>query len=119
MRMSEALLLKPIRSRVFRRRMRARVSALAAAMRRPVGQTLLRERLDELVATFDVSTIEPDPLQLVLRYSEPLDQEVVGLIAAAFAYGRADIIVANIGTVLARMSASPYLYLLSFDRKEA
>src|SRR5947207_3380186 len=78
-----------------------------------------RERLDELVATFDVSTIEPDPLQLVLRYSEPLDQEVAGLIAAAFAYGRADIIVANMGVVLARMSPSPYQYLLSFDRREA
>ncbi len=88
-------------------------------MLRPVGQMLLRERLDELVATFDVSTIEPDPLQLVLRYSDPLDQEVAGLVAAAFAYGRADIIVANIGTVLVRMSPSPYQYLLSFDRREA
>ena len=51
-------------------------------MLRPVGQTLLRERLDRLVATFDISTIEPDPLQLVLRWSDPLDQEVAGLIAA-------------------------------------
>jgi len=88
-------------------------------MLRPVGQNILRARLDELVATFDVSTIEPDPLQLVLRYSEPFDQEVAGLIAAAFAYGRAEIIVANIGVVLARMSPSPYQYLLSFDRREA
>ena len=88
-------------------------------MRRPVGQTRLRERLDELVETFDVSTIEPDPLQLVLRYDDPLDQEVAGLVAAAFAYGRADIIVANIGAVLARMRPSPYRYLVSFDRDEA
>ncbi len=88
-------------------------------MRHPVGQALLRARLDALVATFDVSTIEPDPLQLVRCYSDPLDQEVAGLIAAAFAYGRADIIVANIGTVLARMTPSPYRYLVSFDPKEA
>src|SRR5438067_12647860 len=88
-------------------------------MNRPVGQALLRDRLDELVATFDISTIEPDPLQLVLRYRHPLDQEVAGLVAAAFAYGRADIIVANIGTVLARMTPSPHQYLLSFDRREA
>ena len=72
-----------------------------------------------LVATFDVSTIEPDPLQLVLRYDDPLDQEVAGLIAAAFAYGRAEIIVANIGTVLARMTPSPYRYLAAFERGEA
>jgi len=58
-------------------------------------------------------------VQLVLRYTDPLDQEVAGIIAAAFAYGRADIIVANIGVVLARMTPSPYRYLASFDRKEA
>ena len=86
--------------------------ALAGVKRRkPVRAELLKERLDQLVATFDVSTIEPDPLQLVLRYDDPLDQEVAGLIAAAFAYGRADIIVANIGVVLARMKPSPYRYL--------
>src|SRR5438477_3045151 len=119
MRMSEALLLKPIRSRVFRRRMRARVSALAAAMRRPVGETLLRERLDALVATFDVSTIEPDPLQLVLRYEDPRDQEVAGLLAGAFAYGRADIVVRNVGHVLDRMMPSPYEYLVNFAPAEA
>jgi uncharacterized protein (TIGR02757 family) len=88
-------------------------------MRRPVSQSFLRERLDALVAAFDISTIEPDPLQLVLRYRDPLDQEVAGLVAAAFAYGRAEIIVANIGVVLARMTPSPYRYLQTFDAKEA
>lgn len=86
---------------------------------KPVRAELLKQRLDELVATFDVSTIEPDPLQLVLRYRDPLDQEVAGLIAAAFAYGRADIIVANIGVVLTRMKPSPYRYLKTFDKTEA
>ena len=80
---------------------------------------MLRERLDALVATFDVSTIEPDPLQLVLRFDDPLDQEVAGLIAAAFAYGRAEIIVSNIGRVLAAMAPSPYRYLAAFDRADA
>jgi len=87
--------------------------------RKPVRSELLKERLDQLVATFDISTIEPDPLQLVLRFDDPLDQEVAGLIAAAFAYGRADIIVANIGVVLARMKPSPYRYLKTFDAREA
>ena len=64
--------------------------------RRPVQGVLLKERLDTLVATFDVTTIEPDPLQLVLRYRDPRDQEVAGLVAAAFAYGRAETIVANV-----------------------
>lgn len=89
-------------------------------MRRPVARPeVLRERLDALVATFDVSTIEPDPLQLVRRYSDPLDAEVAGLLAAAFAYGRADIVVANVGAVLAKMRPSPYAYLKNFDPSEA
>jgi uncharacterized protein (TIGR02757 family) len=86
--------------------------------RKPVAPALLKERLDALVATFDVSTIEPDPLQLVLRYDDPRDQETAGLIAAAFAYGRAETIVANIGAVLAKMRPGPYAYLASFDAKE-
>jgi uncharacterized protein (TIGR02757 family) len=87
--------------------------------RKPVEADALARRLDVLVDTFDVSTIAPDPLQLVLRYDEHRDQETAGLIAAAFAYGRADIIVSNIGSVLARMKPGPYRYLSSFDEAEA
>lgn len=87
--------------------------------RRPVRGEVLKSRLDALVETFDVTTIAPDPLQLVLRHSDPLDQEVAGLIAAAFAYGRADVIVANIGAMLAKMRPSPYRYLVKFDQAEA
>jgi hypothetical protein len=92
---------------------------LANLMRRPVRGELLRERLDALVATFDISTIAPDPLQLVLRYDDPRDQEIAGLIAAAFAYGRADIVVANVGGVLDRMQPSPFAYLSTFNRAGA
>jgi uncharacterized protein (TIGR02757 family) len=85
----------------------------------PVRAEALRERLGVLVETFDVSTISPDPLELARRFEQPLDQEVAGLIAAAFAYGRANIIVANIDTVLARMRPSPFAYLQKFDEAEA
>jgi uncharacterized protein (TIGR02757 family) len=84
----------------------------------PVRGEKLRQRLDTLVATFDARTIEPDPLQLVLRYEDPRDQEVAGLLAAAFAYGRADIVVANVGRVLDRMAPSPWLYLATFTPAE-
>jgi len=86
---------------------------------RPLRQELLRERLDALVATFDISTIEPDPLQLVHRYTIPYDQEVAALIAAAFAYGRADIVVRNAGAVLEAMGPSPHDYLKTFEKREA
>src|SRR5438309_3428036 len=88
-------------------------------MKRPVSTEMLRERLDALVATFDISTITPDPLELVLRYNDPRDQEVAGLLAAAFAYGRADIVVANVGGVLDRMQPSPFAYVASFKRPRA
>ena len=78
----------------------------------------LRQRLDTLVETFDISTITPDPLELPLRYRNPLDQEVAALLAAAFAYGRADIVVANVSWILERMAPSPYEYLHAFDRDE-
>ncbi len=87
--------------------------------RRPVQHEVLREKLDALVSTFDISTITPDPLELVLRYTNPLDQEVTGLIAAAFAYGRADTVVANVSRVLNRMQPSPFAYLTTFERTEA
>jgi uncharacterized protein (TIGR02757 family) len=86
--------------------------------RMPIRGEMLRQRLDALVATFDVSTIEPDPLQLVLRYDDPRDQEIAGLLAGAFAYGRADIVVRNVARVLDRMLPSPYEYLVNFDRAE-
>jgi uncharacterized protein (TIGR02757 family) len=88
-------------------------------VRKPLRGALLRERLDALVATFDVTTIEPDPLQLVRRYDDPRDAEVAGMLAAAFAYGRAEVVVANVGAVLAKMRPSPYAYLATFDRNEA
>lgn len=88
------------------------------ARTRPLRQEVLRERLDHLVATFDVRTISPDPLEVVLRYSAREDQEIAGLLAAAFAYGRAEIVVANVGRLLDAMTPSPFAYLSRFDPVE-
>lgn len=79
----------------------------------------LRARLDQLVATFDLATISPDPLELPRRYASDDDQEVAGLIAAAFAYGRASHIVTNIGAVLEAMGPSPAAYVRALDAGEA
>ena len=87
---------------------------------RPIrNEALLRERLEQLVATFDLTTLSPDPLEVVRRYDDPLDQEVVGILAAAFAYGRADIVVRNVTGVVEAMKPSPFRYLQTFDRKRA
>lgn len=80
--------------------------------RNPVrNRALLARRLDELVETFDIATIAPDPLELVHRYTDPLDQEIAGILAAAFAYGRAELIVDHVGAVLEAMGPSPFAYV--------
>ncbi len=52
--------------------------------------------------------VHPDPLEFVLRFREPADQEVAGLIASGMAYGRVGQILNSLEkvfTVLARPSA--------------
>lgn len=81
---------------------------------------MLRERLNQLADSFDLSHLSPDPLELVRSYDDPLDQEVVGLLSAAFAYGRAEIVVRNVGALLDQMAPSPWSYLTEeFVRAEA
>ena len=83
------------------------------AHRKPVSRReVLRARLDELVATLDFTHLTPDPLELPHRYDEPADREAAAFLAAAFAYGRADIAVRNVGAVLDRMTPSPARYLV-------
>lgn len=91
------------------------------AYRIPVQRReILRAKLDELVSTFDLSTISPDPLEVVRKFDDPLDREVSGILAAAFAYGRADIVVRNVSGVLEAMGPSPHGYLArEFDPAEA
>jgi uncharacterized protein (TIGR02757 family) len=82
------------------------------AHQKPVRRReILRQRLDTLVATFDFSHLTPDPLELAYRYREAADREVAGFLAACFAYGRADVVVRNVGGVLDRMDPSPSRFL--------
>ncbi len=59
--------------------------------------------------------IHPDPLEFVLKYSDPLDQEVVGLIASSLAYGRVQQILASVQSVIGPMGASPRQFILDTD----
>lgn len=47
--------------------------------------------------------VYPDPLTAVLRFSDPADQEVVGLIAAALAFGNVKTILRSVDSVLAQL----------------
>ncbi len=48
-----------------------------------------------------------DPIELVHRYSDPRDVEVSGLLAAALAYGRADLFKPKVDGLLKQMGRSP------------
>lgn len=82
-------------------------------------RSLLSTRLIELSGNFTLDSISPDPLEVVRDQTDPLDQEVVGLLAAAFAYGRADIVVRNVRGIVDAMTPSPYLYVERFRRDRA
>ncbi len=51
--------------------------------------------------------VAADPIGLVKRYSDPRDIEVSGLLAAALAYGRADLFMPKVDGLLKQMGRSP------------
>ncbi len=55
--------------------------------------------------------ISPDPLEVLYFYEDPLDREVVGLIASSLAYGRVPQILKSVGNVLKAMGPSPRGFL--------
>jgi uncharacterized protein (TIGR02757 family) len=55
--------------------------------------------------------IHPDPLEFVWRYKSAADREVVGLIAACFAYGNVTQILKSVEKVLTPMGKSPAAWI--------
>lgn len=73
--------------------------------------------LDALDARLDrAARIAADPVELPRRWSDPLDQEVAALFAAALAYGRADVFKPVLERVLAEMGPSPAAFVRAFVR---
>jgi uncharacterized protein (TIGR02757 family) len=67
----------------------------------------LRRRLDALYLHYDHRFVEPDPLQFVRAQSTPADREVVGLLAAALAYGNVIQIKRSIAAALEALGPHP------------
>jgi uncharacterized protein (TIGR02757 family) len=76
---------------------------------------MLKERLDRLYRTFDGGYLRTDPLHFLYRYSDPGDQEVVGLIASCLAYGRVDQIAGILESVLGTMGEHPLAFTSGFE----
>lgn len=86
--------------------------------RRSRPSTLLKERLDELYASFDAGYINTDPIQFPHRFTDPLDIEVAGLIATALAYGNVASIRRNLEKIFSILGPRPSESLLSMKPDE-
>ena len=79
-------------------------------------QPRLKEPLDRLYREFDwAARAEQDAIRYPLRYPDPADREVAGLLAACMAYGRVDLFGPWVDWALARMGESPHRFVLGFD----
>jgi uncharacterized protein (TIGR02757 family) len=56
-----------------------------------------------------------DPVSLPHRYTDPRDVEVAGLLAASFAYGRADLFLPKVTRLLEAMGRSPSAFVRRLD----
>jgi uncharacterized protein (TIGR02757 family) len=80
----------------------------------------LKERLDALYASFNCVDSATDPIQIVRRFADPADREVVGFCAAALAFGRVASVLQSIERLVAVMGSSPAAFVRGFSpRRDA
>jgi len=75
----------------------------------------LKPVLDQLYAQYDRPHAVDDPIDIVRRFDDPADREVVAFIAAGLAFGRVAGIVQSVERLLAVMRPSPAAFLATFD----
>ena len=76
------------------------------------GKMIQKEQLESLYAKYNHREyVHPDPLEFLYRYESLEDRELVGMVAAALAYGRVAQIINSVSIVLDRMGPSPYQFL--------
>jgi uncharacterized protein (TIGR02757 family) len=75
----------------------------------------LKAALDTLYTSYNAADSATDPIQIVRRFRNPADREVVGFCAAALAFGRVASVLQSIERLLAVMGPSPAGFAASFD----
>jgi uncharacterized protein (TIGR02757 family) len=74
----------------------------------PADLERYRAVLDEHYAAYNRRQfVHPDPLEFVLAFDDPAEQEIVALIAGSLAYGRVEQIRRSVFAVLRRMESGP------------
>jgi uncharacterized protein (TIGR02757 family) len=83
--------------------------------RRAGSDVRLRGQLDRLYAAYDEADAVADPVQIVRRYPQPEDREVVGFLAAALAFGRVASVMQSVERVCAALGREPADAIRRFD----
>jgi uncharacterized protein (TIGR02757 family) len=83
--------------------------------RRQTDYDLLKPALDRLYASFNAPDAALDPVQIVRRYRDVRDREVVGFVAAGLAFGRVASVMASIGAVCDVIGPSPAAFVTGFE----
>ena len=82
-------------------------------MRSDFGQ--LKARLDAQYASFNHAESATDPIQIVRRFKNPADREIVGFCAAALAFGRVASVLHSIERLVVLMGPSPAAFVRAFE----
>ncbi|MFQ5840311.1 MAG: TIGR02757 family protein [Candidatus Methylomirabilales bacterium] len=80
------------------------------------SQGTLAVTLERLYRTYDLTYLQTSALKFPHRYARPNDQEVVGFLAAALAYGRVECFTPVLDRFLALLGPSPAAFVRNFDR---
>jgi uncharacterized protein (TIGR02757 family) len=81
----------------------------------PIPVNRLATRLDRLYDAYNREDSAADPVQIVRRYADPRDQEVIGFCAAALAFGRVQSVLNTVNTLAGALGPSPAAWLRRFD----
>ena len=75
----------------------------------------LRQRLDTLYQDYNRDNAVADPIQIVRRYTDPADIEVIGFCAAALAFGRVASVLNTVDTLARTLGPAPAAFVRRFD----
>lgn len=73
-----------------------------------------KEKLEALYSAYNRRCyVHPDPLEFLYGFPDPLDVEIVGILASSLAYGNVKQILRSVSLVLTKMGACPSAFLLN------
>jgi uncharacterized protein (TIGR02757 family) len=75
----------------------------------------LKTGLDALYTRFNCVDSASDPIQIVRRFSNPADREIVGFCSAALAFGRVASVLQSIERLLVLLGPSPAAFVRDFN----